>query len=325
VAAIKYRDALNQALFEEMRRDVDVFCLGEGIGAKGGSYKVTTGLMNEFGPERVVDTPLSEASYVGMAGGAAIAGMRPVAELLFIDFTYLVMDQIANQIAKFKFMTGGQGKVPVVIRTQGGAGNGLAGQHSQSLEAMFYHIPGLQVVMPSTPYDAKGLLKSSIRSDDPVIFIEHKLIYLTEGEVPEEEYLVPLGKADVKREGSDITIITYSRMTIECLHAAEILADEDIDVEVIGLRTLVQLDEDAILASIQKTGRLAVVHEAPVRGGVGGDIISRVVEKSFYDLDAPPKRIAGKNTVMPFNKELEKLCIPSVNDICEGIRQVMAE
>jgi len=325
VTVLKYRDALNQALFEEMRRDPEVFCLGEGIGDKGGSYKVTKDLIHEFGVSRVIDMPLSEASYVGLAGGAAIAGMRPVAELLFIDFTYLVMDQIANQIAKYNFMTGGQGNVPVVIRTQGGVGNGLAGQHSQSLEAMFYHIPGLKVVIPSTPYDAKGLLKTSIREDDPVIFIEHKLLYQTEGEVPDDEYLIPFGKADIKRKGKDLTILTYSYMTGECLKAAEILNQQDIKAEVIDLRTLVPLDEQAIITSVEKTSRLVVVHEAPMRGGVGGDIVSRVIEKAFYSLEAPVKRVAGKNTTIPFNKMLEKLCIPSVDDIVKGVLEVMAE
>jgi len=207
VTMIKYRKALNNALREEMARDPLVFLMGEGIGEKGGSYKVTENLFHEFGADRVIDTPISEASFVGMAGGAAIAGTRPVVEILFIDFMYLVMDQIANQIAKFNFMTGDQGSVPFVLRTQGGLGNGLAGQHSQSLEALFYHIPGLQVIMPATPYDAKGLLKSAVRSDKPVIFIEHKQLYLTEGNVPDEEFTIPIGEADIKREGSDVTLV----------------------------------------------------------------------------------------------------------------------
>lgn len=322
MARIKYRKALNNALREEMIRDPLVFLVGEGIGEKGGSYKVTEGLIDEFGPERVIDTPISEASFVGMAGGAAIAGTRPVAEILFIDFTYLIMDQIANQIAKYTFMTGEQGIVPFVLRTQGGAGNGLAGQHSQSLEAMFYHIPGLQVVMPATPYDAKGLLKSSIRNDAPVIFIEHKQLYLTEGEVPDEEYVIPLGKADIKRAGADVTIITYSYMTLECLKAAEALAQEGIDVEVIDLRTLVPMDIDCILRSVRKTGRLVVVHEAVKRGGIGGDIVANVMEEAFYELEAPVKRIAGKNTTIPFNIQLEKCCIPSVEEIVDGVHAV---
>jgi acetoin:2,6-dichlorophenolindophenol oxidoreductase subunit beta len=322
VTMIKYRKALNNALREEMARDPLVFLVGEGIGEKGGSYKVTENLYQEFGAERVIDTPISEASFVGMAGGAAIAGTRPVAEILFIDFTYLIMDQIANQIAKFSFMTGDQGNVPFVLRTQGGLGNGLAGQHSQSLEALFYHIPGLQVIMPATPYDAKGLLKSAIRSDKPVIFIEHKQLYLTEGEVPDGEYTIPIGEADIKREGSDVTLVTYSFMTIESLKAAEQLAHEGINVEVIDLRTLVPMDMECILSSVRKTGRLVVVHEAVKRGGIGGDIVANVAEAAFYDLESPVKRIAGKNTTIPFNIDLEKLCVPSVDDIIAGVREV---
>jgi len=322
VTTIKYRKALNNALREEMARDPLVFLVGEGIGEKGGSYKVTENLIHEFGKDRVMDTPISEASFVGMAGGAAIAGTRPVAEILFIDFTYLIMDQIANQIAKFSFMTGNQGSVPFVLRTQGGIGNGLAGQHSQSLEALFYHIPGLQVIMPATPYDAKGLLKSAIRSDEPVIFIEHKKLYLTEGDVSDEEYLIPIGKADIKREGSDVTLVTYSFMALESLKAAKELAQRGIDVEVIDLRTLVPMDMDCVLASVRKTGRLVVVHEAVKRGGIGGDIVANVAETAFYDLESPVKRIAGKNTTIPFNIELEKLCVPTVDEIVEGVLEV---
>jgi len=322
VTMIKYRKALNNALREEMARDPLVFLMGEGIGEKGGSYKVTENLFHEFGADRVIDTPISEASFVGMAGGAAIAGTRPVVEILFIDFMYLVMDQIANQIAKFNFMTGDQGSVPFVLRTQGGLGNGLAGQHSQSLEALFYHIPGLQVIMPATPYDAKGLLKSAVRSDKPVIFIEHKQLYLTEGNVPDEEFTIPIGEADIKREGSDVTLVTYSFMTLESLRAAEQLAREGIDVEVIDLRTLVPMDMECILSSVRKTGRLVVVHEAVKRGGIGGDIIANVAEAAFYDLESPVKRIAGKNTTIPFNIDLEKLCVPSVDEIIEGVREV---
>ncbi len=322
MANIKYRKALNNALREEMARDPLVFLVGEGIGEKGGSYKVTENLIHEFGQKRVIDTPISEASFVGMAGGAAIAGTRPVAEILFVDFTYLIMDQIANQIAKFSFMTGNQGIVPFVLRTQGGLGNGLAGQHSQSLEALFYHIPGLQVVMPATPYDAKGLLKSAIRSDEPVIFIEHKKLYLTEGEVPDVDYTIPLGEADIKREGSDVTLVTYSYMTLESLKAADLLAQEGIDVEVIDLRSLVPMDMDCIFSSVRKTGRLVVVHEAVRRGGIGGDIVANVAESAFYDLESPVKRIAGKNTTIPFNINLEKLCVPSVEEIIASVREV---
>lgn len=323
MAELMYREALTQALFEEMRRDPLVFTIGEGIAERGGSYKVTEGLLKEFGPGRVMDTPISEASFTGCGVGAALVGTRPVVEILFVDFTGLIMDQIINQAAKYHFMSGGQGKVPMVLRTQGGAGNGLAGQHSQSLEALFYHIPGLKVVMPSTPYDAKGLLKASIRDDEPTIFIEHKLLYMTKGEVPEEDYIVPLGQADIKRPGDDITLVTYSYMTLKCLEAAEVLAREGISVEVVDLRTLTPLDKETILESVEKTGRAIVVHEAVKRGGVGGDIASMIMEEAYDDLDGPVKRICGKNTTIPYNLELEKVCVPSVEDIIEGVLEMV--
>ena len=323
MAEIMYREALNQALAEEMRRDPLVFTMGEGIAERGGSYKVTEGLYTEFGPERVMDTPISEASFTGCGVGAALVGTRPVVEILFIDFTGLVMDQIINQAAKYEFMSGGQGKVPMVLRTQGGAGNGLAGQHSQSLEALFYHIPGLKVVMPATPYDAKGLLKASIRDDNPTIFIEHKLLYMTKGEVPEDDYIVPLGQADIKRTGDDVTLISYSYMTLKCLEAAEALAVEGISVEVVDLRTLTPLDKETILESVEKTGRAIVVHEAVKRGGVGGDIAAMIMEEAYDDLDGPVKRICGKNTTIPYNLELEKVCVPSVEDIIEGVLEMV--
>jgi pyruvate dehydrogenase E1 component beta subunit len=318
-----YRDGLNQALFEEMHRDETVFIMGEGIAERGGSFKVTEGLLKEFGPKRVIDTPLAEATFTGAAVGAALAGTRPIVEILFVDFTLLIMDQIVNQAAKYEFMSGGQGKVPMVLRTQGGAGNGLAGQHSQSLEALFYHIPGLKVVMPATPYDAKGLLKASIRDDDPTIFIEHKLLYMTEGEVPEDDYIVPLGQADIKRPGDDITLITYSYMTLKCLEAAEVMQNEGISVEVVDLRTLTPLDKETILQSVEKTGRAIVVHEAVKRGGIGGDIAAMIMEEAYDDLDAPVKRIAGKNTTIPYNLELEKACVPTVEDIVEGVLELV--
>ena len=323
MAELMYREALNLALFEEMRRDSLVFLMGEGIGERGGSYKVTEGLIKEFGPERVIDTPISEASFTGCGVGAALVGTRPVVEILFIDFTGLIMDQIINQAAKYEFMSGGQGKVPMVLRTQGGAGNGLAGQHSQSLEALFYHIPGLKVVMPATPYDAKGLLKASIRDDDPTIFIEHKLLYMTKGEVPEDDYIVPLGQAEVKRPGDDITLVTYSYMTLKCLEAAEVLAGEGISVEVVDLRTLTPLDKETILESAEKTGRVIVVHEAVKRGGVGGDIAAMIMEEAYDDLDGPVKRICGKITTIPYNLELEKVCVPSVEEIIEGVLEMV--
>jgi acetoin:2,6-dichlorophenolindophenol oxidoreductase subunit beta len=280
-------------------------------------------LLKEFGAQRIIDTPIAEATFTGAAVGAALVGTRPIVEILFADFTTLAMDQLINQAAKYEFMSGGQGKVPMVLRTQGGAGNGLAGQHSQSLEALFYHIPGLKVVMPSTPYDAKGLLKASIRDDNPIIFIEHKLLYMTKGEVPEDDYIVPIGQADVKRSGDDITLVTYSYMTLKCLEAAEALQDEGIRVEVVDLRTLTPLDKETILQSVEKTGRAIVVHEAVKRGGVGGDIAAMIMEEAYDDLDAPVMRIAGKNTTIPYNLELEKVCVPSVADIVEGVLELV--
>lgn len=320
---LMYREALNRALFEEMERDPLVFVMGETIGERGGSYKVTEGLLKRFGPRRVVDMPIAEASFTGMAVGAALIGCRPIVEILFIDFAMLVMDQIINQAAKYHFISGGQGRVPMVLRTQGGAGNGLAAQHSQSLEALFYHVPGLKVVMPATPSDACGLLKSAIRDEDPVIFIEHKLLYVTKGEVPEGEVLVPLGKADIKKPGRDLTLITYSRMTLTCLEAAAALEKEGISVEVLDLRTLVPLDKRAILESARRTGKVIVVHEAPRRGGVGGDIAAMIMEEAYDDLDGPVMRIAGRNTPIPYNLNIEKVCVPSVEDVIEGVLKMV--
>jgi pyruvate/2-oxoglutarate/acetoin dehydrogenase E1 component len=322
---VKYREALRAALDEEMERDPSVFVVGEGIGERGGSYKVTEGLLAKFGPNRVIDTPLSEAGFVGLGVGAAIAGQRPVVEMLFIDFLLLAMDQVINQAAKYRFMSGGEGRVPLVIRTQGGTGNSLAGQHSQSLEAIYYHIPGLKVVMPSTPRDAKGLLKSAIRDDDPVIFIEHKQLYMTDGDVPAEDYVVPLGEAEVKRAGTDVTLVAWSHMTLKSLQAAEELAAEGISSEVIDLRTLVPMDIGCVLDSVRRTGRLVIAQEAVKRGGVGSDIAATVAEQALDALRAPIVRVAGLNTVIPFNLALEKASVPQVADIVAGVRSVMGE
>jgi len=269
---IMYREALNEALKEEMRRDSTVFALGLQVAARGGSHKVTKDILEEFGPKRILDTPIAEASFTGMGVGAAITGMRPVVEIMFLDFSMLILDQIINQAAKYEFMTGGHGKVPMVLRTPGGCGNGLAAQHSQSLEALFYHMPGLKLVMPATPYDAKGLLKSAIRDDDPVIFIEHKQLYMTKGEVPEEEYLIPLGKGDIKRSGHNATVIAWSNMVSRALAAADKLAQEGIEVEVVDPRSLVPLDKELILESVRKTEHVLIVQEAVRRGGVASDI-----------------------------------------------------
>ncbi len=320
---IRYREALNEALSEEMRRDPMVFMMGIGIGERGGSYKVTQGLLDEFGPKRVIDTPIAEAGITGMGIGAAITGMRPVVEILFIDFTLLAMDQIINQAAKYRFITAGNGSVPLVIRTQGGVGEGLAAQHSQSLEALFYHIPGLKVAVPSTPADAKGLLKTAIRCNDPVIFIEHKRLYEIEGLVSSEEYTIPFGKADIKRVGGDVTIIAWSDMVHRSLDAAESLAKGGVSAEVIDLRTLVPLDLDTILLSVRKTCRAVIVQEAVRRGGVASDIAATVQEALFHDLAAPVSVVAGMNTPVPFNEYLESSVIPRKNDIIEAVRKVM--
>ena len=320
-----YREALNAALREEMRRDPAVILLGEGIAERGGSYKVTVGLLDEFGPERVVDTPIAEASFIGMAVGAALTGLRPVVEILFIDFALLAMDQIVNQAAKVRFMSGGTNKVPMVIRTQGGVGNSLAAQHSQSLEAFFYHVPGLKLVCPSTPADAKGLLKSAIRDDDPVLFVEHKLLYQTQGSVPAGDRVIEFGKADVKRSGTDATLIAWSNMVPRCLAAAERLAGEGVNVEVVDPRTLVPLDKNTILESVRKTGRAVVVQEAVRRGGVASDIASLIQEEAFDYLDAPVRILAGINTTIPFNLNLEKACVPQAEEIVKAVKEILGK
>lgn len=320
---VMYREALNEALREELKRDESVFVIGGGIGQRGGSYKVTVGLLDEFGPKRIIDTPISEGSFAGIGVGAAITGMRPIVEILFIDFTSLIIDQIVNQAAKYRFMSGGKGRVPMVLRTQGGSGNGLAAQHSQSLEAWYYHVPGLRVVMPSTPYDAKGLLKSAIRNDNPVVFIEHKLLYMTKGPVPDGEYTIELGVGDIKRQGNDITIVAWSNMVGRALSAAEKLAQQGVETEVIDLRTLVPLDKQLILDSVRKTEHLVIVQEAVRRGGVASDIASIVQAEAFDYLDAPIEIVAGKNTPIPFNVHLEMASVPQENDIIEAVRKVL--
>jgi len=323
VRELQYREALNEAFKEEMRRDPTVFVMGENIGERGGSFKVTVDLIHEFGPERVIDTPLAEASFTGVGVGAAITGMRPVVEILFIDFTTLIMDQIVNQAAKARFMSGFKTKVPFVLRTQGGSGNGLAAQHSQNLEAWYYHTPGLKVVMPATPYDAKGLLKSAIRDDGPVIFLEHKLLYQTKGPVPEDDYLVELGKADIKRSGRDVTIIVWSHMLLHALEAAEKLAQEGVDAEVIDLRTLSPLDKECILESVKKTEHVVIAQEAIRRGGVASDIASIIQQEAFDYLDAPIEIVAGYNTPIPFNLHLEKICTPHADEICAAAKKAV--
>ncbi|PKN64027.1 MAG: alpha-ketoacid dehydrogenase subunit beta [Deltaproteobacteria bacterium HGW-Deltaproteobacteria-15] len=319
---IMYREAISEALREEMARDENVFVLGEDVGQFGGVFQSTAKLWETFGPSRVMDTPISEQAIVGAALGAALAGLRPVAEIMFVDFTGLAMDQIANQCAKFHFMTGGQAVVPVVIKTQGGVGIGDAAQHSQSLEAWHTHVPGLKVVMPSTPYDAKGLLKSSIREDNPVVFIEHKLLYQTKGPVPDEEYTIPLGKADIKREGRDVTIVTWSKMVLDCLEASARLEKESIDAEVVDLRTLAPLDLDTIVRSVEKTGKVVIVHEACKTGGFGAEIAARIVENAFDYLDAPIKRVAAVDTPIPYAAPLYRAVIPDPEKIVRGVKEL---
>ncbi|MBN1123114.1 MAG: dehydrogenase E1 component subunit alpha/beta [Anaerolineae bacterium] len=319
-----YSQALAQAMREEMTKDERVFLMGEDIGLYGGAYGATRGLWEEFGEWRVLDTPISEATIAGAAVGAAMAGMRPVSEIMYVDFTPLAMDQLANQGAKNRYMFGGHTSVPLVCRTEGGAGRAIAAHHSQSLESLWTHFPGIYVVMPSTPYDAKGLLKAAIQDDNPVMFIEHKMLYKTKGPVPEEDYIIPFGVADVKREGKDVTIVTYSRMVLRALEAAEILAKEGIDVEVIDLRTLKPLDVDTIVTSIRKTGRLVGLTEAYENTSFINEVMVRINEEAFDWLDAPMIRVASANVPVPRAEILEDLCIPNVNRIAEACRKAVS-
>ena len=320
---ITYVQALNEALREEMKRDERVFVMGEDIGIYGGAYKVTDGLYEEFGEERVRDTAISEAAIAGAAVGAAMTGMRPVAEIMYIDFSTLAMDQIINLGAKNRYMFGGKTKVPMVMRTQGGTGRGIAAHHSQSLEAWYVHAPGLYVIMPSTPYDAKGLLKSAIRDDNPIMFIEHKMLYRTKGEVPEEEYTIPIGVGDVKREGTDVTLVAYSRMVLLALEAAEELSKEGISIEVIDPRTLKPLDIGLIVDSVKKTGRAIVVSEACKTGGVAGEISAQIMENAFDYLDAQIVRLAAADVPVPMSPPLEEASIPSVKGIIQAAKGLM--
>ncbi|WP_342492379.1 alpha-ketoacid dehydrogenase subunit beta [Bacillus sp. FSL M7-0003] len=324
VREISYLEAVREAMSQEMRENQDVFILGEDIGVYGGAFGVTRGMIEEFGPERVRNTPISEAAIAGGAVGAALTGMRPILELQFSDFITIAMDQLVNQAAKTRYMFGGKGKVPLVVRTPAGSGTGAAAQHSQSLEAWMAHIPGLKVVQPSTAYDAKGLLKAAMDDDNPVIFYEHKLLYKTIGEVPEEQYSIPLGKADVKRSGKDVTIVATAIMVHKALEAAKELEAEGIDVEIIDPRTLVPLDEETIIESVKKTGKCIVVHEAVKRGGYGGEIASMIAESEAFDfLDAPIKRLGGLAVPIPYNPTLEKAVIPQVPDIIEAAKELV--
>lgn len=321
---ITYAEAIRSALWEEMKQDERVFIIGEDIGVYGGAFGVTTGMLQEFGEKRIIETPISEPSIIGAAIGAALLGMRPVAEIMFMDFILLTLDQIGNQAAKMHYMFGGKATVPLVIRMPSGSGTGAAAQHSQSLETLLMHLPGLKVVTPSTPYDAKGLLKTAIHDPNPVCFVEHKLLYKMKGEVPEEDYQIPFGVADVKRAGKDLTIVTNGVMVHKSLAVAKRLEAEGIDVEIIDPRTMVPLDTETIINSVMKTGKLLVVHEACETAGWAGEIMAIISSSRAFDyLDAPMRRLTGKNVPIPYNRVLEAAAVPQEEDIEREIRSIV--
>lgn len=320
-----FRQALTEALREEMDRDEKVFVLGEEIGIFGGSYKVTEGLLDQYGPERVLETPIAETGIIGLATGAAMTGLRPVAEVMTINFIIVGMDQLVNNAAKIPYMFGGETQVPLVVRTPSGGAHQLTAQHSQSLEVWFSYVPGMYVIAPSNPADAKGLLKSSIRDQNPILFVENVLLYNEKGEVPEGEHLVPLGHADVKREGHDITFISYSRMVNFTLQAAEALAEEGISAEVVDLRSLRPLDMETVVESIKKTNRVVVVHEGWKAYGAGAEIAARIQEEAFDYLDHPVERITGAEVPLPYAKSLEAAALPRLADIIEGARTILGK
>ncbi|MCI8739600.1 MAG: alpha-ketoacid dehydrogenase subunit beta [Oscillibacter sp.] len=315
--------AIGEALHEEMVRDDKVFIMGEDMAVMGNVFAITRGFLEEFGPNRVIDTPISEEGFCGMAVGAAMRGMRPVVELMYDDFATVAADPLLNQAAKMRYMSGGQATVPMVLRAPMGAGRRNAGQHSQSLENFFCHFPGLKVIAPCTAKDAKGMLKSAIRDDDPVIVLEHKLLYAKKEEIPEEEYLIPLGQADVKREGKDLTIITWSREVNFSLEAAQTLAAEGIDVEVLDLRSLVPLDWDAIVKSVSKTHNVIIVSEEVKRGSYAGELSAQIAEELFDELDAPVERVCGLNIVPPFSPTLEDENFPHPDTIVKAVKRVL--
>ncbi len=320
---ITYREAIREALCEEMRRDERVFLMGEDVAGYGGAFKVTDGMLAEFGEARIFDTPISESAIVGAAVGAALMGMRPVAEIMFADFITVAMDGIVNSAAKMHYMYGGELAVPIVVRMAYGAGQRFGCQHSQSVESWLANVPGLTIVMPATPADAKGMLKTAIRTANPVIFFEHKRMYATRGPVPDGEYLVPIGKADVARPGDDVTIVASGLMVSRSLAAAKRLESEGVSAEVIDLRSIQPLDEDTILESVRKTGRLVIVHEAPVRGGFGAEIAAVVANQAFGYLDAPIQRVGAPWTPIPFSPPLEDAYIPGEAQILEAVRLVV--
>ncbi|MHB1399685.1 MAG: alpha-ketoacid dehydrogenase subunit beta [Trichloromonadaceae bacterium] len=320
---ITCREALNQALQEEMERDPNIFLLGEDVGQYGGSFKVSKGLLAKFGDKRVIDTPIAEAGIVGLAVGAAMAGLRPVAELMTINFAIVALDQIMNHAAVIRYMFGGQFAVPLTIRTPGGAGHQLGAQHSHSLEPLFLHCPGLRVIVPSVPADAKGLLKSALRSDDPVLFIEHEGIYGIKGEVPEGDYTLPLGLADIKRAGTDVSLITLSRMVYVCLEAAEMLAKEGISAEVVDLRALNPLDMTTVLESVRRTHRAVTVEESWLTGGWGGEVAAQIMEQAFDSLDGPVLRVGGADVPMPYARKLEQAAIPNASTVVARVKELL--
>jgi pyruvate/2-oxoglutarate/acetoin dehydrogenase E1 component len=323
VRELTMSEALNEALHEEMGRDPGVFVIGEDIAQLGGLFQVTAGLLERFGPQRVIDAPISEAAHAGAGVGAALVGCRPVVELQIADFVTLTMDQVVNHAAKWRYMSGGRVTVPFVLRGAISSGIGMAAQHSQTLEAWFVHAPGLVVIMPSTPYDAKGLLKAAIRDDNPVVFLEKRLLYSRRGEVPEEEYVLPIGVADVKREGSDVTVIAYAQGVHLALQCGRQLAREGIEVEVVDLRTLKPLDVETVVESVRKTGRLVVVTEAARAGSVASEVVARVLDEAFDSLRAAPVRVAAKDTPMPYAASLEREVLPQVEDVAAGINQAL--
>ncbi|HBF40340.1 MAG TPA: alpha-ketoacid dehydrogenase subunit beta [Anaerolineaceae bacterium] len=323
MARLTMREAISQALWEEMERDPEVFILGEEVGVWGGTYAVTRGFYDHFGPKRVKDTPISEATIIGAAIGSAITGLRPVAELMTINFAFSAMDHIVNESAKLHYMFNGQMKLPLVIRTVSGGGRQLGATHSQTPDAIFAHFPGLTVVAPGTPADAKGMLKAAIRSDNPVMFIESATLYQSRGEVPEGDFIVPLGKSTVQRTGKDVTIITYSKMLEASLKAADELSAAGIEAEIIDLRSLRPLDMGPVLESFKKTNRAVIVEEGWKSFGVGSEVASRIYEEAFDYVDAPIKRVAQKEVPLPYNRTLEQAALPQMADIVAAVKEVL--
>ncbi|MGD9093218.1 MAG: alpha-ketoacid dehydrogenase subunit beta [Anaerolineales bacterium] len=323
MARITMREAISQALWEEMERDPNVFILGEEVGVWGGTYAVTKGFYDHFGPRRVRDTPIAEAAIIGSAIGAALTGTRPVAELMTINFAFSAMDHIVNEAAKLHYMFGGQLVLPMVIRAVGGGGRQLGATHSQTPDAVFAHFPGLKVIAPGTPYDAKGLLRAAIRSDDPVLFIEHATLYQVRDEVSEDDYTVPIGKSKIQRPGRDVTVVTYSKMLEKSTQAAEELAKEGIEAEIVDLRTLRPLDMEPVLESFKKTNRAVVVEEGWRSYGVGSEITARIYEEAFDYVDAPIGRVAQKEVPLPYNRDLEQLALPQVEDVIRAVKEVL--